>query len=82
MELQRSGKLALFDDIFIHGRRMIKRHILLTALNHRLVATLGHKSALKKVDRRAINNVNVPKACEIIIEPEAPMALRLQSNLL
>ncbi len=48
----------------------------------RLVATLGAKSTLRKVNRKAILEVNVPKACETIIAPEAPMALRLQSNLL
>ncbi|KAI9765927.1 MAG: hypothetical protein M1840_007068 [Geoglossum simile] len=48
----------------------------------RLVATLGSQSTLKKVNRKAILDVNVPKACETIIDPEAPMALRLQSNLL
>ncbi|KAL9610666.1 MAG: hypothetical protein Q9167_004646 [Letrouitia subvulpina] len=47
-----------------------------------LVATLGSKSVLKKVNRKAILDVNVPKACRVIINPEAPMALRLQSNLL
>ncbi|KAF2839785.1 hypothetical protein M501DRAFT_1010816 [Patellaria atrata CBS 101060] len=47
-----------------------------------LVATLGPKSSLKKVNRKAILDVNVPKACETILTPEAPMALRLQSNLL
>ncbi|CCU82723.1 Rad21/Rec8 N terminal domain-containing protein [Blumeria hordei DH14] len=49
---------------------------------HRLVATLGSKSRTKKVTRKAILGVNLKKACETIIEPEAPMALRLQSNLL
>lgn len=48
----------------------------------RLVATLGPKSALKKVNRKQILNVNVAKACQTIIIPEAPMALRLTSNLL
>ena len=48
----------------------------------RLVATLGAKSNLKKVNRKDILNVNVPKACNTIIAPDAPMALRLQSNLL
>lgn len=48
----------------------------------RLVATLGAKSALKKVNRKDILNVNVPKACNTIVAPDAPMALRLQSNLL
>jgi hypothetical protein len=37
---------------------------------------------LKKVSRRTILDVDVPKACESILEPTAPMALRLQSNLL
>lgn len=49
---------------------------------HRLVATLGARSTLKKVNKKAILEVNVPKACETIISPGAPMALRLQSNLL
>ncbi|KAL1311252.1 hypothetical protein AAFC00_001441 [Neodothiora populina] len=47
-----------------------------------LVATLGAKSTSKKLNRKAILEVNVPKACETIIAPAAPMALRLQSNLL
>ncbi|TVY14205.1 Meiotic recombination protein rec8 [Lachnellula arida] len=47
-----------------------------------LVATLGAKSSAKKVTRKAITGVDVQKACETIIEPEAPMALRLQSNLM
>lgn len=48
----------------------------------RLVATLGAKSATRKVNRKAILEVDVSKACETIIHPEAPMALRLQGNLL
>jgi hypothetical protein len=48
----------------------------------RLVATLGQKSTTKKVSRRAILDVDVTKACEIIITPDIPMALRLQSSLL
>ncbi|KAF2203858.1 hypothetical protein GQ43DRAFT_478683 [Delitschia confertaspora ATCC 74209] len=47
-----------------------------------LVATLGSKSNLKKINRKAILDVNVPKACETIVDPQAPMALRLQSSLL
>ena len=49
---------------------------------HRLVATLGSKSGLKKINRKAILDVDIPKACSTVTEPEAPMALRLQSNLL
>ena len=48
----------------------------------RLVATLGNKNSLKKVSRKAILDVDVQRACETIVTPEAPMALRLQSNLL
>ncbi|PGG97935.1 hypothetical protein AJ80_09611, partial [Polytolypa hystricis UAMH7299] len=47
-----------------------------------LVATLGSKSTARKVNRKAILDVDVPKACGTIIDPEAPMALRLQGNLL
>jgi hypothetical protein len=46
----------------------------------RLVATLGSKSNLKKVSRKAILDVDVSKTCDTIIA--APMALRLSSNLL
>lgn len=48
----------------------------------RLVATLGSRSSSRKITRKAILEVDVPKTCSIIIQPEAPMALRLQSNLL
>ncbi|KAI1007849.1 hypothetical protein K3495_g384 [Podosphaera aphanis] len=51
-------------------------------MKHRLVATLGPKSSTRRVTRKAILDVNLKKACETIIEPEAPMALRLLSNLL
>ncbi|KAK8174622.1 Rec8 like protein-domain-containing protein [Phyllosticta citribraziliensis] len=66
---------------------MFYSHEVLTSRKHGvatvwLVATLGSRSSLKKVNRKAILDVNVPKACETILAPEAPMALRLQSNLL
>jgi N terminus of Rad21 / Rec8 like protein len=48
----------------------------------RLVATLGSKSSLKTVTRKTILDVDVHKACDTIQNPEAPMALRLQGNLL
>ena len=48
----------------------------------RLVATLGSKTNNKKVNRKSILEVDVQKTCDIIIRPEAPMALRLQGNLL
>lgn len=61
--------------------RLVSAAPLLT-LTCRLVATLGSKSSLKKVSRKAILDVDVQKACETIVMPDAPMALRLQSNLL
>ena len=48
----------------------------------RLVATLGSKSNLKKVTRKAILDVDVPKACNTITDPSTPLALRLQASLL
>lgn len=55
----------------------------LTCMQHRLVATIGIKQS-RKVTRKAIQEVDVQKACETIIEPPGgvPIALRLQSNLL
>jgi meiotic recombination protein REC8 len=61
------------------GSRAFVRHAHLLV---RLVATLGQKSALRRVTRKAILEVDVKKACETISTPEAPMALRLQSSLL
>ncbi|POS73321.1 hypothetical protein DHEL01_v208287 [Diaporthe helianthi] len=48
-----------------------------------LVATLGVQTSSRKVNRRSIENVNVPQACDTIGKPPgAPIALRLQGNLL
>ncbi|KFY48886.1 hypothetical protein V495_00943 [Pseudogymnoascus sp. VKM F-4514 (FW-929)] len=47
-----------------------------------LVGTLGPTSSALKVKRKQILGVDVRKACETIIQPEAPLALRLQSSLL
>ncbi|KAI5464027.1 Rec8 like protein-domain-containing protein [Mariannaea sp. PMI_226] len=46
-----------------------------------LVATVG-KTSHRRLTRKAIQDVNVPKACETIIDPGAPLALRLQGSLL
>ncbi|KAL7948392.1 Rec8 like domain-containing protein [Trichoderma barbatum] len=46
-----------------------------------LVATVG-KGGQKRLTKKAIQEVNVPKACEKILDPGAPLALRLQGNLL
>lgn len=47
----------------------------------RLVATVG-KSSQRRLKRKTIQGVNVPKACQKIIDPGAPLALRLQGKLL
>ncbi|VUC30338.1 unnamed protein product [Clonostachys rosea] len=46
-----------------------------------LVATVG-KGTQKKLSRKIIQEVNVPRACEKILDPGAPLALRLQASLL
>ncbi|KTW27426.1 hypothetical protein T552_02404 [Pneumocystis carinii B80] len=47
-----------------------------------LAATLGSKTSFKKLQRKEILSVNVPKACEYLSEPPEPLALRLSSNLM
>ncbi|KAM0816624.1 putative Rad21/Rec8-like protein N-terminal domain-containing protein [Seiridium cardinale] len=47
-----------------------------------LVATIGNKFNVKRVGKKAIQEVDVTRACEKIIEPGAPIALRLQGSLL
>ncbi|KAK1574344.1 Rec8 like protein-domain-containing protein [Colletotrichum navitas] len=48
-----------------------------------VVATVGPRGGGKrKISRKAIEEVDIRKACEKIIEPGAPISLRLQSNLL
>ncbi|KAH6651844.1 Rec8 like protein-domain-containing protein [Truncatella angustata] len=46
-----------------------------------LVATIGKTSA-KRVSKKAIQDVDVARACDQILEPGAPIALRLQGSLL
>ncbi|CAG8022286.1 unnamed protein product [Penicillium olsonii] len=45
-------------------------------------ATLGSRSVSRRLNRKTIQDVDVPNACRVIINPEAPMALRLQGSLL
>lgn len=49
---------------------------------YRLVSTFGLRSGNRKITRKAIQEVDVQKACETILEPGAPIALRLQGSLL
>ncbi|KAB8231949.1 Rad21/Rec8 N terminal domain protein [Aspergillus alliaceus] len=66
---------------------MFYSHEMLTSPDHGvatiwLVATLGSKSISRKLNRKTILDVDVPRACHVIMDPGAPMALRLQGNLL
>ncbi|GKT42549.1 meiotic recombination protein rec8 [Colletotrichum spaethianum] len=57
-------------------------HLILTVI-FRVVATIGPRGGgTRKVSRKAIEEVDIRRACEKIIEPGAPISLRLQSNLL
>lgn len=46
------------------------------------MSTFGLRSSNRKISRKAIQEVNVRKACETILQPGAPIALRLQGSLL
>lgn len=48
----------------------------------RLAATIGSKASFKKLNKRSIISANISKLCDMIAEPEEPLALRLSSNLL
>ncbi|KAJ5607734.1 hypothetical protein N7537_004353 [Penicillium hordei] len=66
---------------------MFYSHEILTSPEHGvatiwLVATLGSRSVARRLNRKAIQDVDVPNACRVIINPDAPMALRLQGSLL
>ncbi|KAJ9488580.1 hypothetical protein VN97_g4723 [Penicillium thymicola] len=66
---------------------MFYSHEILTSPEHGvatiwLVATLGSRSIARRLNRKAILDVDVPNACRVIINPDAPMALRLQGSLL
>ncbi|KAJ5973254.1 hypothetical protein N7481_010464 [Penicillium waksmanii] len=66
---------------------MFYSHEILTSPEHGvatvwLAATLGPKSTTRKINRKAIFDVNVPGACRVITNPEVPMALRLQGSML
>jgi meiotic recombination protein REC8, fungi type len=51
-------------------------------LTLRLAATLGAKSVLKKLQKREILSVDVPRACAFVSGEDEPLALRLSSNLM
>lgn len=46
------------------------------------MSTIGFRTTTRKISRKAIQEVDVQKACETILQPGAPIALRLQGSLL
>ena len=48
----------------------------------RLAATLGAKSTLKKLQKKDILSVDVPRACTFLSDADESLALRLSSNLM
>lgn len=46
------------------------------------MSTFGFRYKNRKISRKEIQEVNVQKACETILQPKAPIALRLQGRLL
>ncbi|TEB35062.1 hypothetical protein FA13DRAFT_1788657 [Coprinellus micaceus] len=47
-----------------------------------LAATLGSKSAFKKLPKKSVLTADIAKLCDLISEPVEPLALRLSSNLM
>ena len=61
-------------------RRPVMRSRLLR--DCRLAATLGPKSSFKKLPRRSVMTADISELCNLIADPEEPLALRLSSNLM
>ncbi|KAJ7225526.1 Rec8 like protein-domain-containing protein [Mycena pura] len=47
-----------------------------------LAATLGSKSAFKKLPKRSVLTADISQLCDLIVTPSEPLALRLSSNLM
>jgi len=48
----------------------------------RLAATLGSKSAFRKLPKRSVLTADISQLCDLISQPAEPLALRLSSNLM
>ncbi|KAG2061826.1 hypothetical protein BDR06DRAFT_1015869 [Suillus hirtellus] len=51
-------------------------------LRFSLAATLGSKSAFKKLPKRSVLTADISQLCDLIASPAEPLALRLSSNLM
>ncbi|KAK2461926.1 hypothetical protein APHAL10511_006389 [Amanita phalloides] len=47
-----------------------------------LAATLGSKSTFKKLPKRSVITADITQLCDLIVQPNEPLALRLSSNLM
>ncbi|KAF8622477.1 hypothetical protein AX15_006993 [Amanita polypyramis BW_CC] len=47
-----------------------------------LAATLGSKSTFKKLPKRSVLTADIAQLCNLIVQPNEPLALRLSSNLM
>ncbi|KAF9568401.1 hypothetical protein CPC08DRAFT_625327 [Agrocybe pediades] len=47
-----------------------------------LAATLGSRSNFKKLPKRSVLTADITQLCDLISEPDEPLALRLSSNLM
>ncbi|PPQ76339.1 hypothetical protein CVT26_008967 [Gymnopilus dilepis] len=47
-----------------------------------LAATLGSRSTFKRLPKRSVLTADISQLCDLISEPEEPLALRLSSNLM
>ncbi|RMZ81408.1 hypothetical protein DV738_g2198, partial [Chaetothyriales sp. CBS 135597] len=73
---------ATIDNLLKGAATQCLQNMNLALGYNELVATLGSRSSLRTVSRKAIIDINVSKACETITNPAAPLALRLQASLL
>ncbi|KIL70844.1 hypothetical protein M378DRAFT_66503 [Amanita muscaria Koide BX008] len=49
---------------------------------YELAATLGSKSIFKKLPKRSVLTADIAQLCNLIVQPNEPLALRLSSNLM
>ncbi|OTB04681.1 hypothetical protein M426DRAFT_11316 [Hypoxylon sp. CI-4A] len=75
------AELLIVANTSLQSSQAANMVLRLSVLN-RLIATVGRNSSAGRVSRKAIQEVDVQKACGQIIEPGAPVALRLQGQLL
>ncbi|KAF8642253.1 hypothetical protein AX16_009528 [Volvariella volvacea WC 439] len=47
-----------------------------------LAATLGSQSTFKRLPKKSVLSADIKRLCDLIAEPEEPLALRLSSNLM